>query len=291
MTESVPIPDKKRLTCPICNATFFNIFPAGKCQACSQLICGHCIHHDNPDHPGSTCQDCIAKKTPHGRVAQMDSDELLAVLKDPSSKDSSLVARLLGDRGDDTSLEPLFLALKTDRVDVRREAVFALGKIGSDQAVPALLNALNDAAPAVRGRAAWSLAELGAKEALPLIKKQLDDSSQQAAGYAVQALGKLMGHSACGLLNDLVQDHTSDFIRCEALAVLARLDHEPALAAALKCLDYPKKSVIICACKILIRLNDLEAAPKLEKLIEKTPSPRIRIMAQMTLNKLLDIKD
>lgn len=88
MSDSIDTIDKKTMTCPICNSTFFNIFPAGKCETCSRLVCGHCIHHDHPDHDDSICQDCMEKMTPRGRVAQMEEGELLAVLNDPSSTDS-----------------------------------------------------------------------------------------------------------------------------------------------------------------------------------------------------------
>ena len=282
--------DKKRLTCPICRSPFLNIFPAGKCQTCSRLVCGHCVHHDSPDHKGSTCQDCMEKTTPHGRVAQMEQDELLNVLKDPSSKDSPWAVRLLGDRKGHVALESLCQALKSHRIDVRREAAIALGKLESNRAVPWLLTALDDSSSAVRSRAACSLAELEAQNAVAPLIKQLDDPSPQAAGYAVQALGKLMGDSACDRLNDLVQDHPSNFVRCEALAVLSDLNHELALAAALACLNDPKKEVIISACKILTRLNELEAEPKLQELIEKAPSTSVRITATATLNKLFGSK-
>lgn len=181
--------------------------------------------------------------------------------------------------------------MKSDRIDVRREAAIALGKIQNNRAVPFLISALNDSAPVVRSQAAGSLARLDAKEAVPLLIKQLNDPSRQAAGYAVQALGKLQGNDAIDLLNNLVTSHASDFIRCEALAVLADIDHGTALTAALKCLDDPQKKVIISACKILTRLNDQKAAPKLQELIDKGSSASVRITATASLNKILDPDD
>ena len=288
MIDSKNTLDKKRLTCPICNSQFVHIFPAGECQTCFRLVCGHCIHHDNPDHPSSTCQDCVQKQTPYGQVAQMDPSELLAVLQDPSSKNSPIVARLLGDREDLSAVGPLCQALKSNRIDVRREAATALGKLGGNQAISALFKTLDDTAPAVRGRVASSLADLDVKDALPALTKQLDDTSRQAAGHAVHAVGKLMGNKACDLLKELSHNHTSNFVRCEALSALAGLNHELALEAALEFLDDPQKDVIISGCKILTKLNDLEAAPKLEMLIEKGSSASVRIAAQTTLYYLLN---
>jgi len=285
------IPDGNKLTCPICSSPFINIFPAGQCKTCSQVVCGHCVHHDAPGHTDSICQDCIDKMTPHGRVAQMELDELLNVLKDPSSTDSPWAAQILGEKKDPATLDSLCQALTSPRIEVRREAATALGQLETDSAVPFLLTALKDTSPTVRSRAACSLAELGAKTAVTPLKELLNDPSRQAAGYAVQALGKLMGHDASGLLKNLVNDHPSSFIRCEALAVLTGLNHELALTAAVSCLNDSKKEVIISACKMIGKLNDLEAAPHLQKLIENKPAASVRITATATLNKLLEPKD
>ncbi len=289
MTDLNPTSAKHRLTCPICSSTFFAIFPAGFCQVCSRPVCGHCIQHDNPDHPaGSICQDCVIKLSPAGRISELETDKLLELLKDPASPDSPLVAGLLGQKQDHSFVLPLCRALTSSRIDVRREAALALGNLGSQTAVPSLLSALKDPEPAVRSRAAVSLAKLDAKEAVPSLKKMKDDPSRQAAGHAVQALGQLLGSEACSLMNEMVHHHPSNFVRCEALAVLAGLDHETALSAALECLEDPVKAVVISACKILVRLNDLEAAPKLEKTIEKARSASVRMNARAALTRLLN---
>ncbi len=286
MSEVDIKPRGKKLTCPICSSTFFNIFPAGECQTCSQLVCGHCIHHDNPDHPERICQVCIGKATPSGRIALMNQEDLLILLENPNSENRVLVAREMGDREDPVFASPLCKALESDQSDLRREAAAALGKLDSDEAIPFLISVLNDSAPAVKSRAAASLADLGAVEAIEPLIKQIDDSSLQAAGHAVWAVGKLMGQDACETLNNLIKFHSSNFIRCEALAVLAGLDHDQALAASLECLNDPKKEVIISACKILAKLNDQEAIPAIEKRIATIPSALAKLRAEATLNKL-----
>ncbi len=286
MSEVDIKPRGKKLTCPICSSTFFNIFPAGECQTCSQLVCGHCIHHDNPDHPKSICQVCINKATPSGQIALMNQEDLLTLLENPNSENRVLVAREMGDRGDSAFVSPLCKVLKSDQPDLRREAAAALGKLNSDEAIPFLIHLLKDLAPAVRSRAAASLADLGANDAIEPLINQIDDASLQAAGHAVWAVGKLMGQEACETLNNLIITHSSNFIRCEALAVLAGLDHDQALAAALECLNDPKKEVIISACKILAKLNDQKAIPVLEKRIETVTSALARLRVEATLNKL-----
>ena len=97
-----------------------------------------------------------------------------------------------------------------------------------------------------------------------------------------------MGAEAGGFFEKMVYSHTSNYIRCEALGVLAGLDRERALAAAIDCLGHSDKKVVISACKILAKLNDLEAAPKLKELIDGKPPATVRITAEATLNQLLE---
>ncbi len=279
--------DKKRLTCPVCGSTFLNLFPAGQCKKCSRLVCGHCIQHYDLETGDSTCQDCLEKMTPYGRVSQMDPEELRLLLEDPASPDSPVAARFLGNQKDCSAVGPLGRALKSDRTAVRREAAIALGKLGDQKAIPGLMTALNDAEPSVRSHAIAALAELDAQEAIPEIKKQLYGTAKQPAGYAVKALGKLMEKDACLLLKEVIAEHPSNFIRCEALGMLSKLSHEMALESAIDCLGDPKKEVMISACKILTKLNDLEAAPKLEKLVVRTSHASVRLNAKLALKSLL----
>ncbi len=288
MTVLEKSPKKQTLTCPICNSTFFDIFPAGECNGCFRTVCGHCLQHDIPDHHDSRCQECLEMMTPHGRLKHMEKNELIAILEDPSSEECHLVARQLGELGEKTALDPLCRAVKSNRLDLRREAAAALGKLGNTKAVPDLLTALNDTAPAVRSQAALALAELGEKKAVAPIKKQLNDPSLQAAGNAVRALGKLLGQDAIHLLEGLTQDHKVAFIRCEALTILAGLDFGVALRAALACLNDSKKEVILTACKTLGRLKDTAAVPALEKMAEKGASASIRVTASLTLKTILE---
>ncbi len=288
MIKSKAKTKKQKSNCPICGSTFLNIHPAGECNVCFQSVCGHCLDHDNPEHNGSICQECLVKMSPYGRLKEKEPDELFAILEDSSSKDCHLVARLLGDLSEPAALSPLCRALKSERLDVRRESVTSLGKLGNEKAIPHLVEVLNDPAPVVRSRAALALAELDAKEALEPLTRQLDDSSRQAAGNAVRALGKLMGKEASNQLKTLIQNHKSTFIKCEALTVLIGLDHEMALDAALVCLHDQKKELALTACKSRTKLNYLEAVPELKKLMDTTASASIRINAQATLIKLLN---
>ena len=288
MTNSDASSDVHRLTCPVCSATFVDIFPAGTCDTCNLTVCGHCIHHDIPDQTGAICRDCLFRQTPLGRLTESASGDLSEILLDPLSEESVLAARILGKRGGKTALKALLKAIMSDRAQVRREAAAALGNINTNDTVSGLTRALNDPAAAVRARAAASLAQLGAAETVPSLKKLVDDPSSQAAGHAIRALKKLMKDEAAAFFTSLVREHPSDFIKCEALGLLADTDVDDALFAALDCLDSDKKKVVISACKILYRLNDIRSVPALQKLMEKKPPASVRITAQAALDKLLE---
>ena len=288
MTNPDVSSDIHRLTCPICNATFVDIFPAGTCDTCNQVVCGHCIQHDIPDQTGAICRDCLFKQTPLGRLTESASEDLCDILSDPLSGESVLAASILGERGGNIACASLCRALSSERPEVRREAAAALGNIKTDATVSGLSDALNDPADAVRARAAASLAQLDVADAVPILKKQVDDPSSQAAGHAIRALKKLLKDDAGSYFASLVRGHPSDFVKCEALGVLADSDADAALFAALDCLDSDVKKVVAYTCKILYRLNDIRAVPALQKLLEKKRPASVRIPAQAALDKLLN---
>ncbi len=287
MTDPTLSSDLHRLACPVCRSTFVNIFPAGRCDTCGQLVCGHCLQHDLPEREDAICQDCLFKQTPLGRLTETASKDLAGILSAPDSDESVLAARILGERGDDIAVDSLCAALSSKRTEVRREAAAALGSIPTEKAVPNLTAALNDPAPAVRARAAEALAQLSCSDAVPALKKQVNDPSSQAAGHAAHALKKLLKKEAADYFKSLADEPPSDFIRCEALGILADIDPDAALFSALLCLDSGSKKVLVFACKVLYRLNDIRAVPSLQKLMETRPPASVRIPAQAALDKML----
>lgn len=278
--------DKNRLTCPICKSTFFNLFPAGECQTCQQLVCGHCIQHGHPDHETSICQTCVLERTPYGQLSELKVKELVEILLDPETEQSPLAATVIGEKNDLTAVPSLCKALKSCRIDVRREAAKALGKLGSKEAATSLTDGLKDPEPVVRSNCIASLAKLNVQTIIPQIKEMLNDTSKQVAGYAVHALARLQRKDSSITLNNLVINHSEPFIRAEALLALSRLDPDTALEAALNCLKDDKKSVQISACKILEKLNNPQSIPGLIELIDSKPSTTVRMKAFSVLNKI-----
>lgn len=280
--------DKHALICPICNSTFFNIFPASTCQICETLVCGHCITHDHPDHQKSVCQTCLIKETPYGRLSELDSTDLITILQNPASEESALAAVIIAEKNDPASVAPLCQAMSDNRIDVKREASKALGILKDKSAVPYLLTGLDDPNPSVQSSCIKALSSIKAEEAVSRLKLLINNESKQVAGHAVHGIASILEKESLPFLKDIIENHDIPFIRCEALLTLSRLDKEAALESASACLAESDKSIQISACKILARLNDARSIPVLEKLIKSNPAVSVSLTAQSAIQKIED---
>jgi HEAT repeat protein len=121
-------------------------------------------------------------------------------------------------------------------MEVRREAVKALGAINDARAIAVLLERLGDEAPEVRAAAADSLAARKEARALPrLIRlvRRADPGAaaplgQLATPETISQLAELQGAVADGLLATVLGAYikradAGDGVRIEALRVLAKL--------------------------------------------------------------------
>lgn len=275
------------MVCPICGAPFVNIFPAGQCEECGLTVCGHCIHHDHPEHDIRICESCIQKKTPIGKLKELPLEQLIRILLDPEQPQSQLAARLMGEQQMEKALEPLCRALESNRVDVRREAAVALGRIGNEAAVKPLAALLEDETAAIRAKAVSALSALNAGQALEKITQMIDDPSRQVAGHALHAIARLDGKNALPLLCDLFVHHTSPFLKCETLFVLSELDADAAVREAIRGLKVPEKEIVVSSCKVLGRCKDPTAVGPLEELLGKENLPAsVRSAAKAALIKI-----
>ena len=131
---------------------------------------------------------------------------LINSLKSSDDKIQRNSARVLGNIGDPSAVEPLINALINDGKSyyLGQAASEALGKIGDIRAVEPLINALTDKSYYVRENAAKALGEIGNPRAvIPLIKLlgDLDPSVLSAAALALGEIGD--SRAVQPLLNEL----------------------------------------------------------------------------------------
>jgi HEAT repeat protein len=117
---------------------------------------------------------------------------LFKLLEEASDKET--VARLLIGLKGEVVVNHMIALLKSEDVDLRAVAVYALGDLGDRTAVPALLQSLKDEEERVRRLSAHSLRELKDPVAVPDLIAVLHDENEfddviDAAAWALNAIG------------------------------------------------------------------------------------------------------
>ena len=130
--------------------------------------------------------------------------ELLGKIKDPRAVTPLIVAATLKDMGSivrveaenalvkigKSAVEPLIVALRDKKSDIRAKAAWALGEIKDSRAVEPLIVTLKDKKSDVRAKAAWALGEIKDSRAVePLIvtlKDKKSDVRRKAAEILVE---------------------------------------------------------------------------------------------------------
>ena len=164
-------------------------------------------------------------------------DSLLELLDTP---ERDMVVQALGTVGDPAA-GPLIRGLVDDAcVDVRRQAVIALGKTTGVQAVDLLVDGLMDPHHSVRFAAAGAIESLGPEGAGVLLER-LDRLSGPSRYLAVRTLGRLGYRPAADRLTQLLADDDWG-VRAAAAEALGRLDEDvgrSALEEALRVERHP----------------------------------------------------
>ena len=127
---------------------------------------------------------------------------------------------ILGDIGDDESLDALILALKDDDVNVRSSAAEALGKVGGSMAVEALLSALAIEDLWLRFAVMEALGKVGSSVPLKPFIEFLDNNFLKKP--AIEALGGCDDPEAVSYLVNALSDE-KEANRAAAVESLMRL--------------------------------------------------------------------
>jgi len=184
------------------------------------------------------------------------------------------------------AIPALIDALKTQSVDVRREAALALGSVtkGTEDGVLALIGALSDEDIEVRSNAADALAEIGtkAKQAVPEPLLLLRKDQSIARGKAIIALAST-GKDSEEVISALIQELKGGDARNAALS-LGRIGR-PAKAAIpllLQTFKNDNQEIRLYSLKALVRIdrNEPEVLAALNSALED-PNPVVRHWATM----------
>jgi len=174
--------------------------------------------------------------------------------KDPNLRRAAIWA--LGQIKDTRAVEPLIEIWKTNRVnEIREEVIEALGHIGGDSSIDFLSGILlNFSEPKLRHLAALALSETKSPNAVQPLVKGLGDGDEKVREAVAEALVQI-GQPAVDPLISAMRSK-GELIRRQAAKILRRIG--------------------------------LPAAQRLKSLLkEKGIEPRVRVLAEQTLNQIL----
>jgi HEAT repeat protein len=135
------------------------------------------------------------------------NDPILSTVREYSAEALSLI-------GDTRALLPLIQAVNEDTdEEVRWKAVYALGKIGDESAVEALNEALKSNSWIVRENAAKALGNIGSPASVEPLIDALEDKEWRVRKYSVLALGKIGDERSITPLLNLLNDEDTDVRR------------------------------------------------------------------------------
>ncbi|MDX1501172.1 MAG: HEAT repeat domain-containing protein [Thermoanaerobaculia bacterium] len=163
--------------------------------------------------------------------------------------------RRLGEGDDGAALEKLLGLLEDSRAKIRREAVDALTKLDDERAAPALLDMVDDDDGGVRQRVALALGQLRTAQAVPALLAGL--AGEDAELNAICAWG------------------------------LGRIQDPRAVAPLIEALERPYWKLKAHAALALGELGDDSAAEALEACLKETANPQNRLVAYLSLRKLV----
>jgi HEAT repeat protein len=124
-------------------------------------------------------------------IGKPGEEALISALKDGDNTTLAEVAEVLGEIGDEGSMEPLLLAFQNNDSHVRHSVVIALARINESRALQPFVQILKDpnAGSEMRADAAWALGEINdAKARGPLLEAMAADEDNNVRLNAAKAL-------------------------------------------------------------------------------------------------------
>lgn len=171
---------------------------------------------------------------------------------------------------------------------VKGSCVGALAEIG-EEAVPELLRILaTEKDETIKGHAAWALAFIGSRAKNYLYQAMASDSVDVRCAV-VGLLGSLVQENedeqALQLLFASLQD-SSPVIRCEAAAILAKINHPQVASCLIPCLGDQEAEVRKATALALMKVGNASTIPLLQQALDKETDDTVKPILALALNQL-----
>lgn len=187
---------------------------------------------------------------------------------------------------DPRSVQALIQALRTDPdAEVRKVAAWALGQIEDRAATSALVQAMaSDRSVEVRRTATWALGQIEDPAAVDGLVRAMRDSDPEVRKTAVWALGQIEDRRAVAPLTEALREGDVE-VRRDAAWALGQIEAReavPALSAALRDGDREVRETAVWA---LGEIEDPSAVPALSGVLRDS-DPRVRSQAVWALGQI-----
>lgn len=225
-----------------------------------------------------------------GRIADPRIISVLgdALLHDPQITVRVSAAQALDMIGIEAIEEPILQATEQRQpIEVRVEALKALGSVHTRKSFDALTAALKDETESVRLAALESLARQGDPRASGAVRALLDDKNERVVQKACWTLGELRDKSNVPALIATLRGARANAIRLQSALALGRIG-DPASLGALSTsslADSEDLTVRVAAVKALGMLNSMESESPLARLL-KHREAILRSAAALSLCRL-----
>ncbi|HOC01907.1 MAG TPA: HEAT repeat domain-containing protein [bacterium] len=232
------------------------------------------------------CKVIVAKIL--GEAGDQDAiNILLRLLKDNDKSVQKAAAYSLGLLKNPVAVEPLLDVLKQGYSEVCPSVIIALGKIGDTRAVEDLLSVFQQTSDGdgLRNLVVEALSEISDKRAFQVFIKCLGDSDSRTRRYAVIGLGKLKDTEAVEPLINILDD-PNRFVRDSAIEALCNMGDPRAIGPVVGKLDQPN---MWAPAKHVVKFGGLAVEP-LSLVLLNHPKPEVRERSAWILGEIGDRK-
>jgi len=182
-------------------------------------------------------------------------------------------------------LSELFLQLRSEDPELRRQAARMLGETGSPKAVPALVRALEDPHRGCQEAAMGALTAIGGEETIQELAGLVSRGKAYVRNAAIEIL-ELIGRDAPALLMHLFQEG-NDSVRMIAAKIFGHLHAVEAIPVVTDLLYDSNPNVRCAALNALGAIGAREALPRIREFL-KDPEEWVRFSSIQALGNLRD---
>lgn len=241
-------------------------------------------------------------------------DYILPLINDPDWKVRSVVAGILGAKGDNRGIPALTLALKDSDWQVRLAAIESLGKLGNQEILDKIIFSTDDPVWIVRRSAVevlgnWgntsslktflktikdenadvrvasciAAGKIGDPEFLPILTKTLSDNEAAVRAAAAEALGFFEGRGDSRIIEPLIEllKDSSYVARNSALITLGKFRERSAVESIMELMKKDEGKLRLQAIKTLGEIGDNRPIPHLVKILKNDPALAVDVLISL----------